>query len=275
MEKIMKETVVLSQAERKELRLKQLYLFLPALSLLLLFLLWIFVATGTNKDSFPSPLAVWERFLLIMRRPVKDYTIFGHVLQSLRRIFSTLVIAWITGISFGILTGWNRKADALLSPLFTAFRSVPPLAWIPLITIWFGTGEGSQMLIVYTGCIASIVVNTQAGLKNVVKMYLDVGTVFNANSRQMLFQIAIPSALDAIFAGVRTSTSAAWMVVLAAEMLGGKSGVGFLIVRGMDSLDLPLVLMSMIFIGIVGAMLAVVTQIVEGVLCPWTRKKSA
>jgi ABC-type nitrate/sulfonate/bicarbonate transport system permease component len=63
-----------------------------------------------------------------MRRPVKDYTIFGHVLQSLRRIFSTLVIAWITGISFGVLTGWNRKADALLSPLFTAFRSVPPLA---------------------------------------------------------------------------------------------------------------------------------------------------
>jgi ABC-type nitrate/sulfonate/bicarbonate transport system permease component len=91
----------------------------------------------------------------------------------------------------------------------------------------------------------------------------------------MLFQIAIPSALDAIFAGIRTSTSAAWMVVLAAEMLGGKSGVGFLIVRGMDSLDLPLVLMSMIFIGVVGAMLAVVTQIVEGVLCPWTRKKSA
>ncbi|MDR1626589.1 MAG: ABC transporter permease [Spirochaetia bacterium] len=271
----MKETPVLSSAEKKELRLKRIYLLLPLLSLALLFLLWILAATGTNKDSFPSPLAVWERFLLIMKRPVKDYTIFGHVLQSLRRIFSTLVVAWITGISFGVLTGWNRKADALLSPLFTAFRSVPPLAWIPLITIWFGTGEGSQMLIVYTGCIASIVVNTQAGLKNVAKMYLDVGTVFNASSRQMLFQIAIPSALDAVFAGVRTSTSAAWMVVLAAEMLGGKSGVGFLIVRGMDSLDLPLVLMSMIFIGVVGAMLAVLTQIVEGVLCPWTRKKSA
>lgn len=271
----MNETIRLSNAEKKELLLKKVYLLLPVLSLTLLFLLWIFAARGTTKDSFPSPLAVWERFLLIMQRPIRNYTIFGHVLQSLRRIFSTLVIAWITGIAFGILTGWNRKADALLSPLFTAFRSVPPLAWIPLITIWFGTGEGSQMLIVYTGCIASIVINTQAGLKNVAKMYLDVGTVFNANSRQILFQIAIPSALDAIFAGVRTSTSAAWMVVLAAEMLGGKSGVGFLIVRGMDSMDLPLVLMSMIFIGIVGAMLGVVTQIVEGVLCPWTRKKSA
>ena len=131
------------------------------------------------------------------------------------------------------------------------------------------------MLIVYIGCIASIVVNTHAGLKNVNKMYLDVGTVFNASPRQMLFQIAIPSALDAIFAGVRTSTSAAWMVVLAAEMLGGRSGVGFLIIRGMDAMDMSLVLMSMIVIGIVGAMLAILTQIAEGVLCPWTKKRSA
>ena len=200
---------MLSAAEIRELRLKKLYMLLPVLSVLLLFFLWYFVSRKEGTDSFPSPLAVWNRFLLIMQRPIKNYTIFGHVLQSLRRIFITLVIAWATGISFGILTGWSRKADALLSPLFTAFRSVPPLAWIPLITIWFGTGEGSQILIVYTGCIASIVVNTQAGLKNVTKMYLDVGTVFRANPRQMLFQIAIPSSLDAIFAGIRTSTSAA------------------------------------------------------------------
>jgi ABC-type nitrate/sulfonate/bicarbonate transport system permease component len=267
--------VMLSAAEKKEQHLQKLYLVLPVLSLALLFLVWYLFSRGDGRADFPSPLAVWNRFLLIMERPVRGFTIFGHVLQSLRRIFMTLLIAWATGISFGILTGWNRKADALLTPLFTAFRSIPPLAWIPLIAIWFGTGETSQMLIVYIGCIASIVVNTQAGMKNVSKMYLDVGTVFRANPRQLLFKIAIPSALDAIFAGVRTSTSAAWMVVLAAEMLGGRSGVGFLIVRGMDSMDLPLVLMSMIFIGFVGAMLAVVTQIVEGLVCPWTRVKKS
>jgi len=272
---VMKNAVMLSAAEKKELRLQKLYMILPILSLTLLFLFWYFSARGDGIADFPSPLAVWNRFLLIMERPIRGLTIFGHVLESLRRIFITLVIAWITGISFGILTGWNRKANSLLTPLFTAFRSVPPLAWVPLIAIWFGIGEGSQMLIVYIGCIASIVVNTHAGMKNVSKIYLDVGTVFRANPRQMLFKIAIPSALDAIFAGVRTSTSAAWMVVLAAEMLGGRSGVGFLIVRGMDSMDLPLVLMSMIFIGFVGAMLAILTQIVEGVLCPWKRAKKS
>ena len=211
---------------------------------------------------------------MIMENPIKGLTIFGHVFASLQRVFIALVLAWALGISFGILTGWSRKFDALLTPLFTAFRSVPPLAWIPLITIWFGTGEAPKILLVFIGAIPSIVVNTQAGMKNIERIYLNVGTVFNASENQKLFQIAIPSALDAIFAGVRTSTSAAWMVVLAAEMLGGKSGVGFLIVRGMDSLDLPLVLLSMIFIGIVGAFLAVVTQVLERMLCPWTRKRS-
>ena len=113
----------------------------------------------------------------------------------------------------------------------------------------------------------------KAGLSAVDKMYLDVGTVFNATPTQRLFKIAIPSSLDAIFAGVRTSTSAAWMAVLAAEMLGaGDSGVGLLISRGMDSMDMPLVLTGMIAIGIVGALLAVLTQFAERLICPWTRK---
>ena len=103
-----------------------------------------------------------------------------------------------------------------------------------------------------------VVVNTQAGISNVQNMYLNVGTIFHANKRQMLFEIAIPSALDAIFAGVRTSTSAGWMVVLAAEMLGGKSGIGFLITRGMDSGDYALCLLSMVCIGLVGALLAII-----------------
>ena len=267
-------TVIMSTAERQELIRKRWYAILPVISLALLLCLWL-GASGGEGAHFPSPGETWERFRLIMENPIKGLTIFGHVYASLERVFIALLLAWVLGISFGILTGWSKKFDSLLTPLFTAFRSVPPLAWIPLITIWFGTGEMPKILVVFIGAIPAIVVNTQVGMKNIQRIYLDVGSVFNASSNQKLFQIAIPSALDAIFAGVRTSTSAAWMVVLAAEMLGGRSGVGFLIIRGMDSLDLPLVLLSMIFIGIVGALLAVITQILERIICPWTRKRSS
>ena len=104
-------------------------------------------------------------------------------------MFAALTFDWTFGIAFGVLIGWNKTCKAALTPLFNAFRAIPPLAWIPLITIWLGTGEFPKILIVIFGSLASIVVNTQAG--------------------------------------IRTSTSAAWMVVLAAEMLGAKSGVGF------------------------------------------------
>lgn len=264
-----KQPVVMSATEKRDLNLKRMYRVLPVVSISLLIFLWMTVA---RSSDFPSPMDTWDRLMLMNREPIRNMSIFGHIGASLARISAALLFDWTFGIAFGILIGWNKTAKSLLTPLFNAFRAIPPLAWIPLITIWFGTGELPKILIVIFGSLASIVVNTQAGMLNVDQQYLDVGTVFNANERQKLLQIAIPSALDAIFAGIRTSTSAAWMVVLAAEMLGARSGVGFLIVRGMDSMDMPLVLMSMIAIGIVGAMLAILTQIIERLMCPWTRK---
>jgi ABC-type nitrate/sulfonate/bicarbonate transport system permease component len=274
MEKTMKRDKIdlMSEAEKKQYYTKMVYRTFPVISLSLLFILWTNVAKGSD---FPSPKETYDRLILLFERPIRGFTLFGHIKESLVRISLALAFNWTFGIAFGILIGWNRKAKAFFTPLFNAFRAIPPLAWIPLITLWFGSGEMPKILIVIFGSIASVVVNTQAGMSNVEKLYLDVGTVFSANKTQTLFQIAIPSSLDAIFAGIRTSTSAAWMVVLAAEMLGARSGVGFLITRGMDSIDMPLVLMSMIAIGIVGALLAIFTQIAERLLCPWTRKKES
>lgn len=266
--------VVQSEYERKELVRNRIYAVLPIISMALLLILW-FAASSAQGSNFPSPKDIADRFIMFVNKPIKGLSLFGHIWASLQRVFIALGVAWVLGISFGVLIGWNKKANALLGPMFTAFRSVPPLAWVPLMTMWFGTGEFPKVLIVFIGALMPVVVNTQAGISNVQKLYLDVGTIFNANSRQMLFEIAIPSSLDAIFAGIRTSTSAGWMVVLAAEMLGGKSGVGFLITRGMDSGDYSLCLLSMICIGLVGALLAVITQILERTICPWTAKKSS
>lgn len=261
----------MSKAEIREYRLHILYKIIPGCSILLLVMLWILAAS--QGSGFPSPVEVWDRTILLFTKPIKKLNLISHVMISLRRISLALLFDWTFGISFGVMIGWSQKAKSFFGPMFNAFRAVPPLAWIPLITLWFGIGEFPKVLIVIFGSLASIVVNVQAGMSTVEKMYLDVGTIFNATPRQRLFKIAIPSSLDAIFAGVRTSTSAAWMVVLAAEMLGANAGVGFLISRGMDSIDMPLVLTGMIAIGIVGAMLAIITQFAERLICPWTRKK--
>ena len=125
--------VVMSDAERRERLRNRIYAVFPVVSVLLLILLW-FLAAGAENSTFPSPVDIWNRFLLLMEKPIKQLNLFGHIWASLLRVFIALAFAWLLGISFGILIGWNKKANALLGPLFTAFRSVPPLAWVPLMT---------------------------------------------------------------------------------------------------------------------------------------------
>ena len=105
-------------------------------------------------------------------------------------------------------------------------------------------------------------------------MYINVGRIYKASSWQMLMHIVFPAALPAIMAGLKIGLSSAWMVVVAAEMLASKSGLGFLITRGSDNLDTPLVMIGMICIGIVGALLSVVFGIIERRLCPWREEEN-
>lgn len=247
-------------------------LCLSVLSLTLLFTAW-YVASSNNPKLIPTPLAVWEKFLQVLEKPIMRVSYWGHILISLRRIMIALVFSWLIGISFGTIIGWNKKANAFFGTIFEIIRPIPPLAWIPLITICLGITEFPKILIVFIGAVMPVVINTRAGVRDVDRTYLDVGVAFNATEGQILREIAMPAALPVIFAGVRTSTSVAWTVVLAAEMVGANAGVGFLVVRGMDCDDMALVLVAMITIGVVGALIAVVTSLIERIVCPWMEGK--
>lgn len=137
--------------------------------------------------------------------------------------------------------------------------------------LWFGIGEFPKVLIVFIGSFIPVVINTEAGIRMVEKEYIDVGRVFGASRSQLLAEFVVPTALPSIFAGVRTSVSCAWTVVLAAEMLGADHGVGALVTRGWNAGDMALVFVSIICIGIIGALLAFVLNKLEKVVCPWNR----
>ena len=103
----------------------------------------------------------------------QQLNLFGHIWASLLRVFIALAFAWLLGISFGILIGWNKKANALSEILYRLSPWRLPLAWVPLMTMWFGTGEFPKILIVFIGALMPVVVNTQAGISNVQNMYLN------------------------------------------------------------------------------------------------------
>lgn len=256
-------------AKQKTIR-NVLYWGLPVLAVLLVVLGWISFS-AVHPELMPTPASVWERFLKTFEKPIAKTTLVGHAWASLRRVLLALAVSWAFGISFGILIGWNRKAKAFFGTIFEVIRPIPPIAWIPLIIMWFGIGEFPKVLLVFIGTFVPLVINTSTGIEMVDKINLDVGRIFGGNDGQILKSIVIPTALPSIFAGIRTSVSSGWTTVLAAEMLGAKQGLGSLVTRGWQGSDLSLVLVSVIMIAIIGALLSVILQKLEKVVCPWNR----
>ena len=247
-----------------------LYVILPILSVALIILAYALVQQKMPL-LLPDAKGLWERFIRTFTHPIKDVNLIGHIGASLRRVLIALLFAWTLGIGFGVLIGWNRTCKALFGSIFELFRPIPPIAWIPIIIMWFGIGEFPKVLIVCIGSFIPVVINTEAGIRMVEKEYIDVGRVFGASRSQLLAEFVVPTALPSIFAGVRTSVSCAWTVVLAAEMLGADHGVGALVTRGWNAGDMALVFVSIICIGIIGALLAFVLNKLEMVVCPWNR----
>ena len=247
-----------------------LYVILPILSVALIILAYALVQQKMPL-LLPDAKGLWERFIRTFTHPIKDVNLIGHIGASLRRVLIALLFAWTLGIGFGVLIGWNRTCKALFGSIFELFRPILPIAWIPIIIMWFGIGEFPKVLIVFLGSFIPVVINTEAGIRMVEKEYIDVGRVFGASRSQLLAEFVVPTALPSIFAGVRTSVSCAWTVVLAAEMLGADHGVGALVTRGWNAGDMALVFVSIICIGIIGALLAFVLTKLEKVVCPWNR----
>ena len=248
-------------------------ILLTCISVGILFLLWIW-ASSVNPLFFPSPGSTWERLMQLAEKPIGKVSVLGHVWMSLRRVLVGLGLSTVLGILTGLVMGWSRVGRAMIGPVFTALRPIPPIAWIPLVILWFGIGEFPKVLIIFIGSFFIISQNTAAGVTMVDPMYINVGKVYQANSWQMLLHIVMPASMPAIMAGLKIALSSAWMVVVAAEMLASKAGLGFLITWGSDSIDIALVLIGMILIGVVGALLSAIFSLIERRLCPWMNEKN-
>ncbi|MCI9306093.1 MAG: ABC transporter permease [Lachnospiraceae bacterium] len=256
----------------KKNQIKTRDMLLSALSILGLIAVW-FLVSNSKPDFFPTPMATIERLIRLIEKPVMKISILGHVLASLKRVVLALIAAIILGVGIGLFMGWNKKVRAAINPILMALRPIPPIAWIPLIILLFGIGEFPKVLLVFIGAFFPIVMNTMSGVALVDDMYLKVGKIYKANTAQMLRHVVFPAAMPAILAGIKIAISSGWMVVVAAEMLSSKSGLGFLINRGRDSYDVALIMVAMILIGVVGALLSAVFTLIERKLCGWMSKE--
>jgi len=245
------------------------------LSLMVIIIIWQGIAAGGYfGKSLPSPVAVASQFIAMLTEPVGKTTLYGHVWASMRRVLTAFVVAAGIGVPLGLFMGWNKKVEAIVKPIFEIFRPIPPIAWIPLAILWFGIDETPKIFICFIGAFVPAVVNAYTGIRFTDPLLLNAARTLGANPRQLFVEVAIPSALPAIFAGLQNGLSLSWMCVLAAEMVNAREGVGYLILLGMDLSNPAMIVTGMLIIGAVGALIAVGLRYVERWVCPWKREIS-
>ncbi len=197
------------------------------LSPLAVIIIWEFVGRMKLVDPFflPTPSAILK-YLLFM---IKTGELFVHIGYSMGRMIIGFSLACIVGVLLGVTMAWFRMIDRIFEPLIDFIRPVSPLAILPLAILWLGIGHSSKIFIIFYGALFPIVLNTYAGIKGVEKVTVDAAKTLGATKLELLFKVAIPSALPIILTGIRIGSTIAMIVVVASEMIAATAGLGYLI----------------------------------------------
>lgn len=231
---------------------------------------WWITVLATNSMIFPTPWAVITGTLELL----KDGSLWRHIGASLMRVGAGFVLAVCVAVPLGLWMGWVRGAYQTFNPLFQILRPISPIAWIPIAILWFGVGNASPIYLIFISSVFPMIVQTTVGVHTIEKRYLRAAENFGVSRYTLFTQVVIPAVLPQIIVGMRIGLGVAWLVVVAAEMIALRSGLGYMI---MDSRNAgnryDLVIAGMIIIGLIGLSLDGGMRMLEGV--KWVRWRYA
>jgi ABC-type nitrate/sulfonate/bicarbonate transport system permease component len=200
----------------------------------------------SNPVLMPPPQLVlgtfWKRLI--------DLSLLEATFASIKRVAIGYAIGTGSAIIIGTLMGWFRLMEYIVDPIVEVLRPIPPLAYIPLVILWFGIGEVSRILVITASSFLTCIVNAYTGMKQVPKVYVDAAETLGADKFTVFRTVAIPSAIPYIFAGMRVAMAASWTTLVAAELIAAQSGLGFLLQTGRRYFNTDLVITGIIMIGI-------------------------
>jgi len=228
-------------------------ILLPLLTFGVVILLWQTVASlGIYRPhELPSPGSVFSGILELARTGA----LWEHIGVSMYRFLAGYLVAAVIAIPLGLISGWYRPLWISIDPLVQILRPISPIAWFPLVGLWFGIGDLPAMFIIFMAAFYPILLSTVSAVKNVDAVYLKVARNFGSSQKHILWKVVIPASFPFMIMGLRMALGTAWVFLVAGEMMGVRSGLGFLIVDARNILRTELVIAGMLIIGVLGLLL--------------------
>lgn len=201
-----------------------------------------------HKSAFPSPIAVFHGF----GEEIRTGRLFTDLITSLFRVTCGFGLAVLTGIPAGLWMGQKEAARTAFLPIVNFFRNLSPLAWIPFAILWFGVGDASPIFLIFLSAVFPVVLATMAAAANVPTIYSRVARDFGMSDLEKLLRVTLPAILPQVVTTLRVTAGVCWLVVVAAEMIAGRDGLGFAVMDARNGLRTDILVVEMIVIGLVG-----------------------
>lgn len=241
---------------------------------LALLALWEFLVRAALLDSrfFPAPSSIVGTFQRMAFDSEWRDSLGYHVLISLSRAAMGFLIGAVPAILVGALMGLVPLVRAAIQPMVGALYPIPKVAILPLVMLIFGIGEESKWAVIAIGVFFQVLIATAAGVANIDRIYLDVGSNFRAGRIATFTTIALPGSLPMIFAGLRLGWGAALLLLVTAEMVSSQSGIGFVIWRAWQLMSVEDMYVGLVVIAFVGIASFLIIDAAEGKLLPWKKR---
>ena len=233
----------LSLSNAWRLRLKGL-----VLPVLIVLLLEFVVRIGWLPSyQMPAPSEV-----ALTLRDLADGALWKHISASLLRVLLGFAIGASLALVLAAWVGLSREAEAYLEPMFAGLRSIPSLAWVPLLLLWLGIDETSKIVLIAIGAFFPVYLNGVAAIRDIDRKLVEVGQMYGFSRRRLVRRILLPAALPGLFTGLRSGMSLAWMFLVAAELIAATKGLGYLLSDGRETSRPDIVLAAIIVLALLG-----------------------
>jgi taurine transport system permease protein len=225
---------------------------------------------GWVKPLFlPTPQAVFQQFYEYLTGQANDKPLWQHFAASMLRVFSAFLLACLTAIPLGIAMGMSRVVRGVFDPPLEFYRPLPPLAYLPLIIIWFGIDETPKVLLIFLSCFAPLALAARSGMRSASQEQINAAYSMGASYMQVIRHVILPSAMPDILIGMRIAIGFGWTTLVAAEMVAANLGLGQMVLNASNFLRTDIVIMGIVVIGVVAYLFDLLMRWVERKAVPW------